>query len=57
MELKQTTKNFKKLENRSKKEGYLNDATNYAFRRIVLEVLAEMLGKKVEEDTYVPQAS
>ncbi|KKN56659.1 hypothetical protein LCGC14_0569760 [marine sediment metagenome] len=57
MELKQTIKNLKTSENRSKKEGYSNDATNYAFRRLVLELLAKIAKKKIEEDTYKPQES
>ena len=55
MEIKRTTNELKKLENRSIKKGYIPDASDYAFRRIVLELLAKISKKKIEEDTYTPQ--
>ncbi len=57
MEIKKVIGNLKKFENKSTKNNYSGDATNYAFRRIVLKLLAKIARTKKDEDTYIPQES
>ena len=46
--IKDTIKNLKDLEKNSSKKGYDGDATEYAFRRFVLELLLRNYPKKIK---------